>query len=594
MVATEKRLGVDWNDSEETGAMQQPDTLKQVEDSLNQIVSTLRAATASTGEKFVGLGTALQALYAECESLFQSSTEQMEMLRTGNAGRLLEDIAAAAAQSVSALKSGQERDLELFGHIQDTIGVVKTLSKSVESINVVGSQLGIIGTNLAIQTSRLQSNVETFGDFASEIKSFSAYITRFAANIEQDTDEVVSILSDVKTRMEKRRAHMETYIDQAETSGNLTILEIQSLIRQSAADIEQKSRHSETISKEVTKAVIAIQVDDISRQRLEHVIDALVEILRIRNFSEAHMVLKLQARHVREVAGNLAEAHHNMAQAFNNVSANVSEIAPSNSYNTDASGQNAALSLRNLQRTLSSLEKIHEDARELRHSMSQGLDRAISASETISRHVVDVATITQELNLKAINALLMSRRLGSDGGNLVVLAKELHTLSKDSIEFVNLVQQKIEHVAQVTTMLKQKALAEDAEENTAPRFESQLKSMDETVAFYDKAANDAGKRATQIRRQLQATETALVFMRDLAGRLAEKAVEMEHITQISEAISASESGDDVGNIAALYDKYTMEQERRAHREMTGGTNIPNGPTYTAPTEEDDLGSFELF
>lgn len=564
----------------------------QALEKLAHVISMLRDNTTAVGGKFVGLGAALQDLYGQSESLLEATRNHTAMLGADGENKLLKEIGAAATSSVDALKQGQQHNTVLLRHIQDTVGVVKSLSKSVESIIVVGSQLGIIGTNLAIQTSRLQSGVETFGDFSSEIKSFSAYISRFAADIEQDTEDVISILSEVRARMDSKSSHMESFIDRAQLSSNLTIDEIQDLIRHSSLLLAEKSRHSEEISRQTNKAVIAIQVDDITRQRLEHVIDALQGIVGEEDFSKNRMVLKIQASQIREVGKSLEKAFNEMSGAFSNIGKEISAINPAAETN-QTSSQSASKSLRHLQKTLLGLEKIHEDARDLRQSMSAGLDRAIIASETISRHVVDVSTITQELNLKAINALLMSRQLGSDGGNLVVLAKELHTLSKDSIEFVTLVKEKIEHVAEVTTMLKNNTLEQSVQGDETHSFDGQISAMNETVSFFDQAAEDTGKRASKIQRNLFEIESSLSFLKIASSRLHSCADDAEAIVEMTAALVDSDH--DASQIHSLYDKYTMEQERRVHRAMQNGdAELSSDESPEVKNEDDELGDFELF
>ena len=560
---------------------------------LGSVHTAVRAASSSGGERFIALGNALQSLYAESESLVAATKSHADVVGEEGHGNPIEEIGSVAGASVDELKTGQENNRSLLGHITNTVGVVRSLSKSVESINVVGSQLGIIGTNLAIQTSRLQSGVETFGDFASEIKSFSAYISRFAADIEQDTEDVVSILSDVKSRMESKTANMQTFIEKARESADLTILEIQSLIRQSSEILTEKSRHSEEIAKQMTQAVIAMQVDDIARQRMEHVAEALEEVKRVGDFSEGRFVLKLQASQIREVSKDLLKAHETMAAAFENIGSEISKMAPAGGSSHPAF-QNAAKSVKTLQKTMIGLEKIQLDAEELRDSMSAGLDRAIIASETISRHVVDVSTITQELNLKAINALLMSRQLGTDGGNLVVLAKELHTLSKDSIEFVTSVKEKIEHVAEVTTMLKNTTLARGEHIGGDHQFDKKIHAMDEIVAFYDNAAYEAGRRAVNIQKRIHETETTLQFLKDVSSQLIRTADDIDVVFELTEPLCEQCEETTDAHIHTLYEKYTMEQERKVHRAMHGDVEETEAETATEMSSEDELGDFELF
>ena len=558
------------------------------------VAAALHATVETTQEKFVALGEDLQGLYKESDHLVQSVKSAVEQVRDGTAHELLDSISVTVQRSVAFLRSVYQGNLLVLDKVRDTIAVVKKLQKSTESISTVATQLGIIGTNLAIQTSKLSWGLETFGDFPNEIKSFSAYIGRFAADIEQDADNVISTLINVTSQMSSSLTGMLSFIEQVEGTGHLAVGEVHDLLKRSAEEIAEESRRSEKISEHVSRAVIALQVDDITRQRLVHVLEALASIDMEKQRLDPRMLVRLQATQVREVSKTLQRAHEDIVRVFGDMGAEISQMTPGGSSNK-FSNKEASHSLRNLQKTLVDFGAIHQSAIDLRHLMADGLERAVDGADAISRHVVEISTITQELNLKAINALLMSRQMGSSGNNLVVLAKELHTLSKDSIGFVTLVKEDLEHVADVTTLLKQTSMKESYDDERAESFEDQIRAVEDTISFMNRSENSTKSQAVELKRRLDATVSGLDFWTTLVQRTGGIA---ETLSEIAESVAPNSdlsSEEAVEQAHALYAGYTMEQERRVHRSMEFG-DIPENDVHPENTDEDnlDVGDFELF
>jgi hypothetical protein len=558
---------------------------------LSNTVSILNSSIARAQSRFVEFGAALQILYRESDSVAADTKKYAEMLGDSGVRSIFGEISESAAVTTETLRRGLEKNRGLLLHIQDVVEVVRTLSRSVESIEAVGARLSIIGTNFAIQTSKLEAGAESFGDFSSEIKSFSAYIRRMTESIERDTEEVILVLSAVKERMESKLAAMESTIGRAEKSSKEAISQIEAIIAQSSEMILSRQGHSEEISKYTGSAIVAIQVDDIARQRLEHVVDALQKIVSSGSLPAERMVLKVQASQVLEVSCDLKEAFEMISKAFADIGSATERIAPASS-SEETNFQSASASLKRLQRVVLELENIRAEGDALSKSMSEGLDRAIGVSEAISQHIGDVSGITQELNLKAINALLMSRQWGGMGGNLVVLAKELHTLSKESIEFVTVVQNKIEHVSQVTTALKNKALIDATGMSDDNRFEEQIGVVNEIVSIIEDASDQAAQKAERLQRYLLDTEAELPFILDFSSQLETCAQEIDKsIPALPSATSTNSKDED----STLFENYTMERERRLHRAIRGENQTQSFEGSENPSNDDDiLGDFELF
>lgn len=575
---------------------------------LNTLSADIEQITCDSSAQFVDIGFKLQNLYyragtmssliQECNNgVFSTDTEQ----------NLLRGVGETVTASLTNLRQSQQDNQSLFDRIAETLKVIRRLLKSAESITDIGGQLEIIGINLAIQTSRHRYGAETFEDFSSEIKGFSVYTLQLADEIHQDAAEVGSTLAGVRCQLEKRLLDMDRFIVRAEQETGQTLQDIEVLAAKSMKTMSQNAVHAQNISRAVNEAIVAIQLDDMTRQRMDHVLKGIQDISRDRvSLNDASMLIALQVNQLNEVQTNIRTAHRDIISVFTAIGEESRKMDAIASVDKKQGDTKTYTSLKHLQETLFGLDKIHEEARNVRRTITVSLDKAIQSSERISRHIGAVSTMIQELNLKAINALLMSRDLGSEGNNLVVLAKELHVLSKDSISVVSDLKNAIEHVEQVTTNLKQETLEQKSGDEEGELFSEKLDEIGRALTALGSISDESRKLSVEIAAEVEKISAELSSFVLLTGRLSEcEASLQETLRRINTYVNDDEV--DSAVMEKVYRQYTMEQEREVHRSMSkrNGTtpleetisveNIDPGESDRRPNHEgDDLGDFELF
>ncbi len=575
---------------------------------LNSLAIDIEQITSDSSAQFLDIGYKLQNLYNQAGTMSNLTQECSNgVLSTDTEQNLLLGVGETATASLTNLRQSQQDSQSLFERITETLNVIRLLLKSAESITDIGGQLEIIGINLAIQTSRHRYGAETFEDFSSEIKGLSVYTRRLAEEIQQDAAEVGDTLAGVKNQLEKKLLHMDRFIVRAEQETGQTLKAVEALAAKSMKTMSQKAVHAQNISRAVNEAIVAIQLDDITRQRMDHVLNAIRDISRDRvSLDNASMLIALQANQLKEIQANIHSARRDIINVFSAIGDEIRKMDAIASGDGKQGDTTTYTSLKHLQETLFGLDKIHEEAMDVRRTITVSLDKAIRSSERISRHIGAVSTMTQELNLKAINALLMSRDLGTDGNNLVVLAKELHALSKDSISIIFELKNTIEHVEQVTTNLKQETLEQKIDDKTGKLFSEKLGEVGRALTAQKSTSAESHKLGVEIAAEIEKISAELSSFILLTGRLSECEASLQEILRLIKPY-VNEDEMDSTVMEQVYRQYTMEQERKVHRSMSerNGTtpmvevaspenmyseNVDRQPEY----EDNDLGDFELF
>ena len=565
---------------------------------LQKIANRLGSIHQLSSKHFIELGIKLQSLHQKSEEMSGLSLKDKSAESGSIDKEFLSGIGVSAQEVLTDLKEKQADNQTLFMKISDTIAVIKRLLKNAEAIANLGGQLEIIGINLAIQTSRHSHGTETFEDFSSEIKGFSAYTSRFADEIQQDALEVIQVLVTVKSQLDKKIDHMSGFITQAKLDNRTTIREIERLVSQEMDRMSRSAEHSQSISKSINSAIIAIQIDDITRQRLEHIEEALRNGDREKHSIEERLIVaKLQTHQLHETQNSIVQAIEEIRNDFQKIEQEIRAIDALSEESRYKNTNSMASSLGELRSTMEDLEKVHAEAGDVRRSVALSLDSAIQASERISRHIGDVSIITQELNLKAINALLMSRDLGSEGNNLVVLAKELHSLSKDSINFVDELKRTIEHVAEVTTHLKQSTIQQSTDDESVSIFSDNFLLIDSLVDQLSHVAERSHSLSRDISKEIRCAMTELDGISKMSGDLSRCETDLN--IQMDGLLPYAQTGETSNAfLDNLYTQYTMEEERKVHRKMNRESSPEPADLQqdSGETEDDgnELGDFELF
>ena len=204
----------------------------------------------------------------------------------------------------------------------------------------------------------------------------------------------------------------------------------------------------------VGEVVVAIQFHDISRQQIEHIVQTLDEIRTFfskgksgeyiydetqgDSLAKAYAVLSLQVEQMNQVIKEINSAHKKIKKSFNDIGNEVDVLVDEMmglSKNTDNSYYEET-PFEQLISGLNQLDHILTQGKDMAGMIDHNLRRSAEIAENLASHLTQMEDISMDLHIKAINALIMSKRLGTEGKTLSVLAEDVTEVSTDSNEFV--------------------------------------------------------------------------------------------------------------------------------------------------------------
>ncbi|MDC9823106.1 hypothetical protein PRN20_05120 [Devosia sp. ZB163] len=552
------------------------------------LAADLAAPREAIDGAFVAVGNHL----SECASVLLRVTDTFEALPNDLGG---EDLAEATSRlSIVGSRAG-EISVALGSERDDLQGLVSALRRAahpIAELRKTVKMMGIVAINARVVAASVVTELEDFGVFTTDIAELSGgaatTIQRFSRTYEALTT-VVGEAAEARGNFEA--AHRDTLAALAtELERNLAEVTEQRLesVRSSAAT----GQMSRAITDKVATTVMALQVGDATRQRVEHVEAALQDVSALilpRVAGEGDHaehggggvdpavqapdltapVVELQRRQLAAARESLVDEMASGADALTRLSHDVQAVLDhARAVYGSAENRSALSELHSAVRRAVVVLRDCEREREK-------LDRVAAAvSETVGvllNHVEAVQEIEYKMRLVSLNAAVKCAQLGPRGRALDVIAQQLRTLTGETVVSAQAAVQCLNDAARFSAAFTQSAGSGATSVGDLEREATAALEQLETVGFRMKKAlvelYDDGP-------------TVAAHLEDAVGALANHAAISEALSDIE--FSLAGLGEQGGGAAAdfsaepaasffatLRRRYTMDAERRLLDTFTG-------------------------
>ncbi|MBN2344416.1 MAG: hypothetical protein JXX29_22490 [Deltaproteobacteria bacterium] len=563
--------------------------IAKIREDVEQIISHLQLKNSTAESQFVELGSQLQQLYQESVNLSDAAKAAAQAVSSdNNISGIIQDI---AKQILTQFNNVKAINLEVLAQATGASGLLKELAGGIPEFRKIDKQLWILGSNMAIQSSGNVHTQKMFGEYSEELKQFSKSIKGLILDFQNDLKGMSDSLLQVQRSIHSEVQRLDELIAHSKQNISDATAQLETLLSDSIVKIGEVESRSQKMSEGVAHIVTSIQFNDITRQQMEHVREALVETLPTDKPFELYKCMRVQTAQLEHVTQTLADA----AQTIN---ASVLEIVECGTeiieqYNKTHSHSVQRTPFNKIKTALHELDDLLELSASLRKKSTESLKSAAVASGRLSSHLGKIAEITGDLNLQAINALVMSRNIGEGGASLVALSKEVHYLSKESTSIVDGVVQTLRAVGAQTEDLQLLMAREESIDNSK-HIKEGFDHIDSIDAAYQDAIFHTRSLGEQLKENTSRVNDSTLFIKKLGDAVSD---EVHLLSRAAEELSEHVVHED-SSVIGFDERYTMESERmvqdRVHRELAGHA-LNDTPVDTAvQTGDDEFGDFELF
>ncbi len=550
---------------------------------LRSTAAGLGELSASTEEEFLSLGRGLQVFSGRSRDLSaRSSSIAALMAGTGMSGAMAgfrqileeaQDLGRDSRQGADVLKAVLER----LGELQQPLAGFARIVRN----------LRILCTFVKIESARLECGDTGFDTLSEDVGRLAATIAAKSSDLfEQSaslTAAVAGSLRKIGDFERTRQCQARSIIDGA--SGCLRALTDRHAL--SVATMEDVAARWTRITGDIGEVVSSLQFHDITRQRIEHVAEALAEITDRTaatpsgaprgsvGVADVVAVCELQRAQLDHARQEVLSAIARIAGSLRDIAGHVGEMCrETRSLVAAADGGGSPSSfLSSLEESFSAVTDSIAEYGRLGAELGATIDHAVRTIGAMSTFVGDIEKIGIEIRMIGLNACVRAAHVGERGAALGVLADSIHQLSSDTAGLTDALARNLKAVIHSAAELndRQTAAAQDRQHLLAQevaRLMEPLKRLDgETLTLLhgitaqgDALADDITAASAGIRVHEQIDRG----IEDVIAGLD------SFITGMKPMLSRRRRQDAGDGIGALAGRYTMHSERQVHQSVAAG------------------------
>ncbi len=193
-----------------------------------------------------------------------------------NSIALIELSKNALTEVIERLKKSTAIEQQTLKDIEIVIDDTSSIKKAVGEIEYIADQTNLLALNAAIEAARAGDHGRGFAVVADEVRRLSDRSNTAAENVRKLIAKVETHIKEIYLRTEKGTSENEVRSREAEIVVNDTLEKLDTVMNGAKNRLDELTRETGTLAQDISSVVISMQFQDITRQRIEHVIEPLL------------------------------------------------------------------------------------------------------------------------------------------------------------------------------------------------------------------------------------------------------------------------------------------------------------------------------
>ncbi len=569
-----------------------------------------------TEPEFLSIGRELNTLAGICYKMtdnavqlsgrakFKANTDESEneSFIEGNR-QVFAAIAGHVKTTITSLSEGEHLLIDLLAHmkrLREPIGKLRSTSKTFR----------VLGVGIKVESSRTAEGMQGFALLAEEVAEIAKLVQD---NCQFCMEKATLVENGISTSRKVLNSTENSYDD----SGELAVHNI----LQSLEDIGQKADElaagievrSTMMVQGISEVVMAMQFHDITRQQLENVSSALLEVTEKASAVDTHdtseaneqvvleiySILSIQAAHLNSIYEQVLNAKRQIEAGLGKTMEEARTQAKDASSLLEIEGRGGNKSI------VGDLEREIDNVVLSLNKSLQVVKQAAEVSRGVYDNVVEIGSfvntieeIAFDVKILAINAMVEALKANVTGNALTVLAKELSILSEETRDGATDSIGMLQGIMEGTE--KQLAYAANLDQSSVVVDEMIIKAREFTGAILGslQEVSTIGHQMSTASQELSSKITKLVpgikFPQVLGDRIDRNwQLICKTIDKIEDTYPRfQERSSEVRQmVEKLSHQYVMERERSIHAQVAGQSTSDSDSAGIDLFEDD---GFELF
>ena len=239
---------------------------------LTEVTKQTEQAALEMGEKFMGI-------VGRARKQSESASDAFGRLGVSGGDSSAISVSRQTFKSVMAdlqtlTSSARETQQEMSVIAQDA----ESIRKIVGEIEYIAQQTNLLALNAAIEAARAGEAGKGFSVVADEVRKLSDRSNGAADKIKQLITKIGADMSAMYQKTEMSTAEHTAKSLEAGTAVDEALATLDAVVRDAKERLEELTKESDALARDISGIIVSMQFQDITRQRIEHVVEPLLQL----------------------------------------------------------------------------------------------------------------------------------------------------------------------------------------------------------------------------------------------------------------------------------------------------------------------------
>lgn len=548
------------------------------------VIEKLRGLATTSENEFLQIGEQMQGVYQNSFEISQIANQLVEAASGENLQVLSARLQQMASEMESFLARFQARSTQNFSTLNHVKELLDQLDGPLEGAPKMAQAFYMLEVSIKIESARLGKMGEGFVTLATDIKNLSQQVNDKMDAIKEHRGSVITLIS-------KNISAVKQLGSVEEEDARLTLSSTLSSLHELDSAHERFTQLGGTIasigteiSSCVGEVVSSLQFNDINRQQLEHIIEALERLTADISVAQSQGMDAASRHSLIVAAGDACELqegqlHFASLELYTAVSTIIESLRDVASRQATIQHETTAVSgvmdesgtsfIDDISRGISTTTTLLNTCAGSHHEVSRTMEKMAASICASTVFVNEINVIGYSIVKTALNAQIKAGNAGQQGAGLAALAEEIKQLSNEASQNTDEIALKLGEINSVTTHL----INESSTDET--RLTAWLTTVEDEVheimAMLGDMKNQLYSLVTLIQDKIRSLAeevekiTARIDVHDRSKSVADEVLIVLGmiVAQSREIVPAS--SDFKESLKKMNEQYTMESERRVHQ-----------------------------
>ncbi len=578
-------------------------------DVLSPAIGILRQMAGTTESEFLQIGSDVQGFYQRSSDITAMSNQLVEVVSGESVQTLTGRLQLMMTDMEAYLTDARTRSSDSCSTLELVQDQLEKLSEPLEGFQKMNKALRMLSISTKIESARLGELGNGFVNLAMDVEKLSHQVndksSAILAHRQLLATMIASNLNSVRTSENAQDATVKLSLLNTASS----LQELVSVNERCTQFGARVSSISAEVTENISEVVSSMQMHDMTRQQVEHIVEALERLLAdlptydasaadethaLALIVEAGDVCELQEAQLRFAAAELYTAVCTIVDNLRDVARKQSLMADETSTVAGTANPSGTSFVDVMNEGMSTITAALTTCASADKNMSETMKKVACTIGEIANFVTDIEAIGSEIELIALNAQVKAAHTGPEGAALGVLAEAIKRLSDEAVRQTDAVAATLGEINTATEHLSLDA------DNEGEHLGSRISFMQEEVVAIISALSGMNTELFSILSGLSGSVASLTDDVEQATRRIDVhertkimsdgvMAELEQIVAQARRIEPA-SSEFKQNLRYMEERYTMESERHIHEALArkrSGAAVIAMPGVISNSSEDD-------